>query len=123
MKKEFDFDHIGKKMPYTTPDGFFDQLEDDIWKEVKDDFQKKEEAHADASGETETSPKKSRLRLVMQSALAVAASVALMIVIGMNYYKTGQVSINDVDQAFSQLTAADQAYLLNVYQEDVFINE
>ena len=30
--------------------------------------------------------------------------------------------IQEVDQAFAQLSSADQAYLLSVYQEDVFLN-
>lgn len=100
MNKEFDFAKIGKQMPYTTPDGFFDQLEEDIRKEVK--------------------PAKSHS--LLRTVLAVAASVAL-IAISMNFPKSDKVSINDVDQAFSQLTADDQDYLLDIYQEDVFINE
>ena len=31
-------------------------------------------------------------------------------------------AITPMDQAFAQLSAADQAYLLDVYQEDVFLN-
>ena len=31
-------------------------------------------------------------------------------------------AIQEVDQAFAQLSSADQAYLLSVYQEDVFLN-
>lgn len=102
--KEFDFDKIGKRMPYTTPDGFFDQLEEDVWKEVKND-------------------RPAKLRLLMRGVLAVAASIALVLVIHMNFSKQRPATINDVDQAFSQLTTDDQAYLVNVYQEDVFINE
>lgn len=30
MESNFDFNKIGKRMPYTTPDGFFDSLETDI---------------------------------------------------------------------------------------------
>lgn len=100
MNKEFDFGHIGKRMPYTIPDGFFDQLEEDIRKEVK--------------------PAKSHS--LLRTVLAVAASAALL-VIGMNFPKSDSVSINDVDLAFSRLTTDDQAYLLDIYQEDVFINE
>ncbi len=102
MNKEFDFDHIGKRMPYTTPDSFFGQLEDKVWKEVK--------------------PAKT-YHLIMRRVIAAAASVALVFAIGMNLFKTDKASIGDVDQAFSQLTISDQAYLLSVYQEDVFINE
>ena len=102
MKKEFDFDRIGKRMPYTTPDGFFDQLEEDVWKKVK--------------------PVKT-YRLLVRKALAVAASIALVFAIGTHFFKTEQTSLGDVDQAFSQLATSDQAYLLSVYQEDVFIQE
>ncbi len=108
MNKEFDFAKIGKQMPYTTPDGFFDQLEEDIWKEVKNDCQKEKPA---------------KLRFLMRGMIAVAASIALLLVVNMNFSKPASASVNDVDQAFSQLTTDDQAYLLSVYQEDVFINE
>ena len=108
MNKEFDFDNIGKQMPYTTPDGFFDHLEEDIWKEVKNDCQKEKPA---------------KMRILMRSMIAVAASIALLLVANMNFSKPASASVNDVDQAFSQLTTDDQAYLLNIYQEDVFINE
>lgn len=50
-------------------------------------------------------------------------SIALVLVIHMNFSKQRPTTINDVDQAFSQLTTDDQVYLVNVYQEDVFINE
>ena len=108
MNKEFDFANIGKQMPYTTPDGFFDHLEEDIWKEVKNDCQKEKPA---------------KMRILMRSMIAVAASIALLLVVNMNLSQPASASINDVDQAFSQLTTDDQAYLLSIYQEDVFINE
>ena len=28
MEKEFDFKNIGKQMPYRTPDGFFDRMQE-----------------------------------------------------------------------------------------------
>ena len=104
MTKEFDFAPIGKRMPYNTPDGFFDKLEDDVWKKMKND-------------------KPAKLHLLIRSVIAIAASIALVLVIHMNFSKSNNVSINDVDQAFSQLTTDDQTYLLNIYQNDVFINE
>jgi len=123
MNKEFDFNHIGKRMPYTTPDDFFDQLEDDIWKEMKNDFKNEEEGNAAVAEKPQVRRKSAKLHIFMRSAIAVAASIAVLFVIGMNFSKSGEASINDVDQAFSQLTTDDQTYLLNVYQEDVFINE
>lgn len=35
MKADFDFDKVGKRMPYTVPDDFFTEMENNIWKEVK----------------------------------------------------------------------------------------
>lgn len=99
--KEFDFNNIGKRMPYTTPDGFFNTLEDDIWKEVK--------------------PANSHI--IVRSLIAVVASIAVLIAIYTGMGKPASTSANDVDQAFSQLTAGDQAYLIDIYQNDVFINE
>lgn len=59
----------------------------------------------------------------MRSIIAVAASVTLVFIVNMNFSKQATVSIKDVDNAFSQLSTDDQAYLLDVYQDDVFINE
>lgn len=125
MNKEFDFDKMGKRVPYTTPDGFFDKLEEDIWKEVKDDYlgttSEKEDLPMTSA---ESKAKKTHtLRIAMRCVLALAASVLLAFIINMNFTKQNTATINDVDQAFSQLTTDDQAYLLNVYQDDVFINE
>ena len=33
----FDFKQVGKRMPYTTPDGFFKDMEKNILETVKDD--------------------------------------------------------------------------------------
>lgn len=107
MNKEFDFDKMYKRVPYTTPDGFFDKLEEDIWKEVKDDY----------LGTTH------KLRIAMRCVLALAASVVVAFIINMNFTKQDTATLTDVDQAFCQLATDDQAYLLNVYQDDVFINE
>ncbi len=120
---EFDFNHIGKRMPYTTPDGFFDQLEDNIWKEVKNDCQEKENGNTVVMKTRQAGRKSAKTYLLIRSLIAVAASIALLLIVHMNFSKTDSVSANDVDQAFSQLTTDDQAYLLSVYQDDVFINE
>ena len=123
MNKDFDFDKVGKRIPYTTPDGFFDKLEDDIWKEVKNDSQEKQNNITATVEIQQVGRKSTKLHLLMRSVIAVAASIALLFVINMNFPKSNDTSFNDVDRAFSQLTTDDQAYLLNIYQEDVFINE
>ena len=62
--------------------------------------------------------------------MAVAASMAVLLVLNIDFaaHHSSLPSQSDnemqaVDQAFAQLSSADQAYLLNVYQEDVFLDE
>ena len=92
MEKEFDFDKIGKRMPYQTPEGFFDEMEANIWNEVKDDLLDMEDEAETMNLENvslsaeETSqahkivlkPKRrfDRLRIFV-GALSIAASMAL----------------------------------------------
>lgn len=98
MNKDFDFDKIGKRMPYTTPEGFFDKLEDDIWKEVKDGCREKEN---DKSATTETpyaGHKPAKLRLLMRSIVAVAASIALVLIVNMDFSGADTATIGDVDR-------------------------
>ena len=121
--KEFDFDRIGKRMPYTTPDGFFDNLEDDIWEEVKDGCQEKGNDKIVTIGARHARYKSAKSPLLMQIVIAAAASIVLLLAFNMYFTKSNSASFNDVDQAFSQLTADDQAFLLDIYQDDVFINE
>lgn len=124
--KKFDLNTTDKRMPYTTSDDFFDKLEDNIWEEVKDDYLTKNANDKNlqvTSSAATVHHKAAKLRLAIRSTIAVAASVALVFIINMKTSKQSTVSINDVDQAFSQLSPDDQTYLLNVYQDDVFINE
>ena len=43
MEQNYDFNSVGKKMPYTVPDGFFDQLEENVMKAWNVDHNKREE--------------------------------------------------------------------------------
>lgn len=113
MEKEFDFDKIGKRMPYQTPDGFFDKMEDDIWHEVKQDLQPKPKHRA------------KRVR-VLAWVLSAAACIALVVVLHAGHRQNLQQqadSLAQVDKAFANLSPEDQAYMLQVYQEDVFIDQ
>ncbi len=117
MNKDFDFNKIGKRMPYTTPNGFFDKLEDDIGEKVKNDKAAVPEMPQVAHKAVK------RHLFFIRSAVAVAASAALVLIVSKNISKTNSATINDVDQAFSQLTADDQTYLRDIYNDDVFICE
>lgn len=126
MNKSFDFDKKERNTPYTTPDGFFDKLEVDVWKQVKDEFvdvQTNSDNIQAISSKKAYFYKVSKLRLLIGSAMAVAASVVLAFVINIKSPQQKMYTVSDVDQAFCQLSADDQSFLLSVYQDDVFINE
>ena len=116
---KFDFDQVGKRMPYSTPEGFFKEMEANILEQVKND------KPAPARIQTKKRP---LIRGIWAAAMAVAASVAVLLVLNIDFSASSsqpsQVNngIQEVDQAFAQLSSADQAYLLSVYQEDVFLN-
>ena len=119
--EKFDFGKVGKRMPYSTPDDFFKDMEANILEQVKDDKPKP----------VRIQPKKRPLmKVIWSAAMAVAASVAVLLVLNIDFAAPHSSlpsqtdnEIQAVDQAFAQLSSADQAYLLNVYQEDVFLDE
>ena len=100
MEKEFDFNRIGKRMPYKTPEGFLNELEANVWKEVQHELPQMKKR------------KTFRLR-VFAGAMAVAASIALLLVF--HPFSPKEETAN--------LSQEDQAYMLAVYQEDIFMNE
>ena len=118
---KFDFGKVGKRMPYSTPEGFFKEMEANILEQVKND----------KPAPVRIQPKKRTLRKVIwTAAIAVAASVAVLLVLNIDFAaphsslpSQADNEMQAVDQAFAQLSSADQAYLLNVYQEDVFLDE
>ena len=115
MEQNYDFSNIGKKMPYTVPDNFFDKLEENVMNEVK--------------AQPATKKKGSVIRMAIRTALAVAACIALFLVVK-KALPQGEDSITDdftsVELAFNNLSTEDQDYLLEVFQEEeelMFNNE
>ena len=130
----FDFKQVGKRMPYTTPDGFFKDMEKNILEAVKDDTPQSVKIQPQS---VKVQPKKRPVfKMIWAAAIAVAASVAVLLVLNINFSAAdsslasshssqpsqAKSDLEQVDQAFAQLSEADQAYLLDVYQEDVFLN-
>ena len=117
--EKFDFSKVGKRMPYSTPDDFFKDMEANILEQVKND----------KPTPVRIQPKKRPLMKVIWAA-AMAASVAVLLILHIDFAaphsslpSQADNEMQAVDQAFVQLSPADQAYLLNVYQEDVFLDE
>ena len=118
--EKFDFDKVGKRMPYSTPEDFFKDMETNILEAVKNDTPKPVKIEH---------KKRPLMRVMWTAMLTVAASVAVLLVLHIDFSaphsshpSQTEQELQAVDQAFAQLSAADQAYLLDVYQEDVFLN-
>lgn len=114
MDTKFDFKQVGKRMPYSTPDGFLKDMESNILEAVKNDT---------SQPVVVEQKKRPVLKVIWTAALAAAASVALLFVVNMDFSASrssqADSDLQAVDQAFAQLSSADQAFLLDAYQDDV----
>ena len=108
MEKTFDFEQVGKRMPYTVPDGFFDKMEENVMEEVRG---QKEEA---SSGPD----RKKALRIALRAVVAVAAAVTLFFVVQPLWPKSYTDDFEPVELAFGQLSTDDQDFLLQIYEDD-----
>lgn len=110
MEQKFDFDKIGKRMPYTVPYGTFDEIEHNVADSLS--LRKK---------------KMNKVHLLRWSAgLAVAASIALLIVIRPTNSISSTTSddmLTKIDLADADLSEADREYLIEIYNDDIFINQ
>ena len=111
MEQNYDFSKIGKQMPYTVPDGFFDKLEENVMNEVKAQPAKKKK-------------KATIIRIAIRAAIAVAACITLFLVVKKVLPQGNDTATDDfenVELAFNNLSTEDQDYLLEVYQEELFL--
>ena len=117
MDKNFDFNQVGKRMPYSTPDDFFAKMQSNILDAVQDMPQKNTKIKTN---------RRTVRKWLWPVSLSAAAAVVAMFVINIHFLApntpTASSDIQDVEQAFAQLSEGDQAYILDVYQDDVFIN-
>lgn len=111
MDKQFDFGQIGKRMPYNVPDGFFDQLEQNVMAEVK----------ANRNDAKKNRQKARTIRMVFPTLIAAAAAVALFFVVTKNEpTEPATDSFANVELAYNNLSNEDQEYLQEMYEDDVF---
>ena len=110
MEQNYDFSKIGKQMPYTVPDGFFDQLEENVMSKVTTQPAKTKKATV--------------IRMAIRAAIAIAACIALFLVVRKVLPQGNDTAIDDfenVELAFNNLSTEDQDYLLEVYQEELLL--
>ena len=105
---------LNKRMPYTVPDGFFDELENKVMDSVKAEMTDRQMGCATR-----------RTRTVCLSVLAVAASLLLLFTVTRpgDSVTAPHNDMEQIDRAFSQLSKADQKYLLEVYGDEALIDD
>ena len=108
MEKKVEFNKVGKDMPYSIPEGFFEEME----KNVREEIGKQPEIGLDAGKHSPTA-----LRWLASACAAILAAVGIGLIKYQNAYD------NDEEHAFQQLSEEDQDFLLAVYQDDIFINQ
>lgn len=118
---------LHKRLPYSVPDGFFDVMEDNVMAKIKAD------AGINVGGDkadTQMRDKQYRktithTRTISLSILAMAASLLLLFTIFSQSTKTAQQTngMESIDKAFSQLNTDDQAFLMEIYDDDMLLDD
>lgn len=102
----FSFDNVGKETPFRVPDGFFSQLESDII----------HKAFPSESGKRKYLPS---WRIIAGASVAAAATVALLISSGTRIAGPEPDTSLSIEQAFNNLSQADQDYLIDTFRNDI----
>jgi hypothetical protein len=112
MKTEDNIDNLGKQTPYTVPDNFFSDMEKNIMKRVAEEPK--------TATVMPLQPRRHNMRWLM----AAAACAVVLIISGIMFFNHDEkTDMNDVEYAFGQLTEQDQAYVLALSQDDIFLDE
>lgn len=120
---------LNKRLPYSVPDGFFDVMEANVMAKIKADAEAGTSV-GDDKADTQMWDKRyrktiKRTRTISLSFLAMAASLLLLFTILSKSTKTAQQTndMESIDKAFSQLSTDDQTFLMEVYDDDMFLDD
>ena len=105
MNHKFDFDQVGRRMPYTVPDGAFAAMEAEVMNRVH---------------------RQQNVRRRMWWYSTAAAVVVAAIAIGAVLLRPAaqpEASFESVLTAYQNLSADDQDYLAQYYDTDLFITD
>ena len=118
MDKPLNFKQVGKRMPYNVPDGFFDQLEKNVMDEIKAD-------NGELAQPKSKVQKARTAKIAIRTILAAVAAVALFFVVTKNLPNDDAQAntFENVELAYDNLSTEDQEYLMEIYEEDVFLIE
>ena len=117
---------LNKRLPYSVPDGFFDVMEANVMAKIKAD------AGINVGGDkadTQMRDKQYRkttthTRTISLSILAMAASLLLFTIFSQSTKTAQQTNgMESIDMAFSQLNTDDQAFLMEIYDDDMLLDD
>lgn len=118
MKKEFDFDDIGKKTPYRMPEGFFEEMQRNVRKQT-----------------SATWGHKHRWQVIISTGIAVAAMfTGLLFLPSRHWQGTGDVSgmsmldtenctaVAPADKWIREISDEELEELVSFSESDIFLN-
>lgn len=115
-RSQFDFGQIGRRTPYSVPEDFFATMEADVMKAVKT-----------ADSETVRGKEKKRTPILSLWKVSLSAAAVAIILFAVCFETMFQQQPKDewqdVEESFAELSANDQAFLMDVYQADVFLDD
>ena len=106
MTNKFNFDNIGKRLPYTMPPETFKEMEATVFATLKQDKRRKKSYRI--------------IRWGSIAGIAVAASVALLLTIALTVQDD---LLKQIDLAYANLSETDQDFLLEISQDDIFLRQ
>lgn len=107
MKPADDFSSVGKRMPYRVPPGFFERLE----------------LQVRAEAARRRTRRLARRRIAWGGLTVAAVVAALCFLVGRPAVRVPAPAdgLADIEQAFARLSAEDQAFVIEMYSDDVFL--
>ena len=107
MKPADDFSSVGKRMPYRVPPGFFERLE----------------LQVRAEAARRRTMRLARRRIAWGGLTVAAVVAALCFLVGRPAARVLAPAdgLADIEQAFARLSAEDQAFVIEMYSDDVFL--
>lgn len=113
MVEEYNLDRVGKKMPFTMPDGFFEQMQANVLAEVEKEEQAKRHS-------------KAMVKRIYMAVASMAACVCLVFLVGGMLKNVGSeqqtpASMASVDKAYDSLSSEEQQELNATYANDVYL--
>lgn len=104
MNHEFDFDQVGRRLPYSVPSGAFEAMEEAVMNRVR-----------------RQRTVRRRLWWCSAAAAAVVAAIAIGTMVQRPAEQPVVTTFDNVLAAYQNLSADDQDYLAQYYDNDLFM--